>query len=99
MMNKITGLTKLINEDSTSPRIDDFEKHTKAFGSSYMKKYGFVKGMGLGKNEQGHQEPVPFIKNNKTFGVGTNGPFLEEWYPFDQRLLARNLRLAHLKSR
>ncbi|RLM80684.1 uncharacterized protein C2845_PM12G02810 [Panicum miliaceum] len=51
--NEIIRLTKLINENATSPKIGEFEKHTKSFGSDYMKKYGFVKGMGLGKNEQG----------------------------------------------
>jgi hypothetical protein len=41
-----------------------------------MKKYGFMKGKGLGKYEQGRQEPIPFIKNNKTSGVGASGAIL-----------------------
>jgi chromosome segregation ATPase len=44
MKSKITRPTKLINEDSTSPKVGEFEKHTKGFGSGYMMKYGFEKG-------------------------------------------------------
>jgi hypothetical protein len=36
-----------------------------------MKKFGFVDGKGLGKQEQGTKDPIPFIKNNHTRGVGT----------------------------
>jgi hypothetical protein len=64
-----------------------------------MNKYGFVKGKGLGKNEQGWQEPIPFMKNNKISGVGASGLFLEEWYPFEQRLMVSNLRQAHIMQR
>jgi hypothetical protein len=86
MKNEIIRLTKLINEDATSPKIGEFEKHTKGFGSDYMKKYVFVKGMGLGKNEQGHQEPIPFIKNNKTFGVGASGAILGGMVPIHPKV-------------
>ena len=34
-------------------RVGEFEKHTKGFGSKYMSKFGFGKGTGLGRNEQG----------------------------------------------
>ncbi|RLM65345.1 uncharacterized protein C2845_PM16G05550 [Panicum miliaceum] len=81
MKNEITRLTSLIKEDKTYPKIGEFEKRTKAFGSGYMKKYGFMKGKGLGKYEQGRQEPIPFIKNNKTSGVGACGTILGGMVP------------------
>jgi hypothetical protein len=81
MSSEITRLTTFIKEDKSTQRIGEFEKHTKAFGSGYMKKYGFVKGKGLGKNGQGHQEPIPFSKNNKTSGVGANGAILGGMVP------------------
>jgi hypothetical protein len=86
MKKEIIRLTKLINEDTTSPKIGEFEKHTKCFGSDYMKKYGFVKGMVLGKNEQGHQEPIPFIKNNKISGVGASGAILGGMIPIRSKV-------------
>jgi hypothetical protein len=36
-----------------------------------MKKFGFKDGKGLGKQEQGTKDPIPFIKNYHTKGVGT----------------------------
>jgi hypothetical protein len=36
-----------------------------------MKKFGFMDGKGLGKQEQGTKDPIPFIKNYHTKGVGT----------------------------
>jgi hypothetical protein len=48
--SEITRLTTLIKEDKSTQRIGEFEKHTKAFGSGYMKKYSFVQGKDLGKN-------------------------------------------------
>jgi hypothetical protein len=36
-----------------------------------MKKFGFANGKGLGKQEQGTKDPIPFIKNYHTKGVGT----------------------------
>ncbi|RLN36395.1 hypothetical protein C2845_PM03G32130 [Panicum miliaceum] len=47
MKKEITRLTKMINEDTSTQKIGEFEKHTKGFGSGYLKKYGFVKGMGV----------------------------------------------------
>jgi hypothetical protein len=38
-----------------------------------MDKYGFEKGKELGKNEQGAPQTIPFVKNNKTATLGTNG--------------------------
>jgi hypothetical protein len=53
MKSGITRLTNLINEDSMSPKVDEFKKHIKGFGSGYLMKYGFEKGKGIGKNGQG----------------------------------------------
>jgi hypothetical protein len=36
-----------------------------------MKKFGFADGKGPGKQEQGTKDPIPFIKNHHTKGVGT----------------------------
>jgi hypothetical protein len=36
-----------------------------------MKKFGFAAGKGLGKQEQGTKDPITFIKNYHTKGMGT----------------------------
>ena len=36
-----------------------------------MKKFGFENGKGLGKQEQGTRDLIPFIKNHHTAGMGT----------------------------
>jgi hypothetical protein len=56
-----------------SPRVGDFEKHTKGFGSKYLSKYGFEKGKGLGKNEDGASQTISYVKNNKKATLGANG--------------------------
>jgi hypothetical protein len=72
MKKEIARLSNsLIDEKKKEPKRGDFENHTKGFGSSYMKKFGFVDGKGLGKQEQGTKDPIPFIKNYHTKGVGT----------------------------
>jgi hypothetical protein len=53
--------------------VGEFEKHTKGFGSKYMSKFGFEKGKGLGRNEQGIPQSIPYIKNNKTAALVGNG--------------------------
>jgi hypothetical protein len=63
MMKEITRLTQLLQEEApyhkqvpkanSSSMVGEFERHTKGFGSKYMNKYGFEKGNGLRKNEQG----------------------------------------------
>jgi hypothetical protein len=55
----------LIDEKKKEPKRGEFENHTKGFGSSYMKKFGFANGKGLGKKEQGTKDPIPFIKNKE----------------------------------
>jgi hypothetical protein len=61
----------LMVEKKKEPKRGEFENHTKGFGSNYMKKFGFEDGKGLGKQEQGTKDPIPFIKNHHTKGMGT----------------------------
>ena len=72
MKNEIIKLTRMVNENITSSKIGEFENHTKDFGSSYMMKYGFVKGKGIDKNAQGEKDPIPFTKNNNYADIGKN---------------------------
>jgi hypothetical protein len=60
----------LIDEKKKEPKRGEFENHTKGFGSSYMMKFDFADGKGLGKQEQGTKDPIPFIKDYHTEGVG-----------------------------
>jgi hypothetical protein len=72
MQKEITRLSNsLIDEKKKEPKRGEFENHTKGFGSSYMRKFGFADGKGLGKQEQGTKDPIPFIKNYHTKGIGT----------------------------
>jgi hypothetical protein len=72
MKKEIARLSNsLIDEKKKEPKRGEFENHNKGFGSSYMKKFGFVDGKGLDKQEQGTKDPIPFIKNYHTKGVGT----------------------------
>jgi hypothetical protein len=83
MKKEITRLTQLIQEEAplhkqvpkanSSSRVGEFERHTKGFGLKYMNKYGFEKGKRLGRNEKGSPQTIPFVKNNKTATLGTNG--------------------------
>jgi hypothetical protein len=83
MKKEITRLTQLFQEEAplhkqvpkanSLSRVGEFERHTRGFGSKYMNKYGFEKGKRLGKNEQGAPQTIPFVKNNKTATLGTNG--------------------------
>jgi hypothetical protein len=83
MKKEITRLTQLVQEEAPShkqvlkrnpsPRVDEFEKHTKGFGSKYMSKYGFEKGKGLGKNEDGASQTISYVKKNKKAALGANG--------------------------
>ena len=56
-----------------SPRVGEFEKHTKGFGSKYMSKFGFEKGKGLGRNGQGTPQAIPFVKNKNKAALGAKG--------------------------
>jgi hypothetical protein len=55
MRKEITRLTQIVQEDEApphkqvsktnpSPRVGEFENHTKGFGSRYLRKYGFEIG-------------------------------------------------------
>jgi hypothetical protein len=71
-MNKeLLGCQILSLMRKKEPKRGKFENHTKGFGSSYMKKFGFADGKGLGEQEQGTKDPIAFIKNYHTKGVGT----------------------------
>jgi hypothetical protein len=62
MKKEIVRLSNsLIDEKKKEPKRGEFENHTKGFGSSYVKKFGFADGKGLGKQEQGTKDPIPFI--------------------------------------
>jgi hypothetical protein len=83
MKKEIAGLTQLVQEEAPShkqvlktnpsPRVGEFEKHTKGFGSKYMSKYRFEKGKGLGKNEDSASQTISYVKNNKKATLGANG--------------------------
>ena len=81
MKNEIIKPTRMVNENITSSKIGEFEKHTKDFGSSYMMKYGFVKGKGIDKNAQGEKDPIPFTKNNNYADIGKNEAKVEGMAP------------------
>jgi hypothetical protein len=80
---EITRLTQLVQEEAPShkqvlktnpsPRVGEFEKHTKEFGLKYLSKYGFEKGKGLGKNEDGASQIISYVKNNKKAALGAKG--------------------------
>jgi hypothetical protein len=90
MSSEITRLTTLIKEDKSFQKIGDFEKHTKAFGSSYLKKYGFVKGKGLDKNDKVIKNPFLSSRTTRHPVLGLMELFLGEWYLFIQRLMVSN---------
>ena len=73
---EMSRLTSLLKEDGIPSNIGEFEKHTKGFGSGHMKKFGFTHSKRIGKEEQGMIEPMPFIKNNRTAGLGSKGGLL-----------------------
>jgi hypothetical protein len=80
MKKEIIRLTQLVQEEApshkqvfrtnSSPRVGEFEKYNKGFGSKYMSKYGFEKGKGLGKNEDGASQTILYVKKNKKATLG-----------------------------
>jgi len=50
-------LYKQVSKSNPLSRVGEFERPTKGFGSRYMNKFGFEKGKGLGRNEQGIHKP------------------------------------------
>jgi len=80
MRKEISRFTQLLQDPNEQlskanpdSRVGEFEKHTKGFSSRYMSKFGFEKGKGLEKNEQGIPQSIPYDKNNKTAALGANG--------------------------
>jgi hypothetical protein len=83
MKKEISRLTQLVQEEApshkqilkinTSAKVGEFKKHTKGFGSKYLGKYGFEKGKGLGKNEDGASQTISYVKNNKKATLGAKG--------------------------
>jgi hypothetical protein len=52
MKKEIARLSNsLTDEKKKEPKRGEFENHTKGFGLSYMKKFGFADEKGLGKQE------------------------------------------------
>jgi hypothetical protein len=95
MRKEISRLTQLVQEEeishkgvlktNPSPRVGEFEKHTKGFGSRYLSKYGFEKGKGLGKNEDGTSQTIPYVKNNKKAALGARGGLVNMTTPIHRR--------------
>jgi hypothetical protein len=95
MRKEISRLTQLVQEEApshkevlkTNPssRVGEFEKHTKGFGSRYLSKYGFEKGKGLGKNENGTSQAIPYVKNNKKAALGARGCLVNMTTPIHKR--------------
>jgi hypothetical protein len=96
MKKEITRLTQLVQEEAPShkqvlktnpsPRVGEFEKHSKGFGSKYMSKYGFEKGKGLGKNEDGASKTISYVKNNKKAALGAKGGLVNMTTPIHKRI-------------
>ena len=106
MKKEISRLTQLLQEEispneqssKTNPdsRVGEFEKHTKGFGSRYMSKFGFEKGKGLGKNEQGIPQSILYVKNNKTAVLGANGGLVNMTTPI-RKGEKKNQASSHVK--
>jgi hypothetical protein len=96
MKKEISRLTQLVQEEAPShkqvlktnpsPRVGEFEKHTKGFGSKYLIKYGFEKGKGLGKNEYGASQTISYVKNNKKAALGAKGGLVNMTTPIHKRI-------------
>src|SRR6185312_8834489 len=103
MRKEISRLTQLLQDPSEQSskanpdsRVGDFEKHTKGFGSRYMSKFGFEKGKGLGKNEQGIPQSMQYVKNNKTAALGANGGLVNRTTPI-RKGEKKNQASSHVK--
>jgi hypothetical protein len=96
MKKEISRLTQLVQEEepshkqvlktNPSPTVGEFEKHTKRFGSKYLSKYGFEKGKGLGKNEDGASQTISYVKNNKKAALGAKGGLVNMTTPIHKRI-------------
>ena len=61
-----------------------------------MSKFGFEKGKGLGKNEQGIPQSIPYVKNNKTAALGANRGLVNMTTPIHKRE-RNNQTSSHVK--
>jgi chromosome segregation ATPase len=97
MKKEISRLTHLVQEEEApshkqvfetnlSPRVGEFEKHTKEFGSKYLSKYGFEKDKGLGKNEDGVSQTIFYVKNNKKAVLGAKIDLVNMTTPIHKRI-------------
>ncbi|QDZ21734.1 G-patch domain-containing protein [Chloropicon primus] len=50
----------------------EFEKHTLGFGSRMLEKMGFIQGAGLGKDNQGSNQPLQAQLRKKKLGLGAD---------------------------
>ncbi|RIA92553.1 hypothetical protein C1645_764819 [Glomus cerebriforme] len=51
------------------------------FAENQLKKYGWIKGQGLGKNAEGRKTPIIITKKNDTRGLGDNSvDWSFEWW-------------------
>ena len=103
MKKEISRLTQLLQDPSEQSskanpdsRVGEFEKYTKGFGSKYMSKFGFEKGKGLGKNEQGIPQSIPYVKSNKTTALGENGGLVNMTTPI-RKGEKKNQASSHVK--
>jgi hypothetical protein len=56
---------KQVLKTNPSPRVGEFEKHTKGFGSKYMSKYGFEKVRDLERMKMVHLKPSHMSKTTR----------------------------------
>jgi hypothetical protein len=106
MKKEISRLTQLVQEEAPShkqvlktnpsPRVGEFEKHTKGFGSKYLSKYGFKKCKGLGKNEDGASQTIFYVKNNKKAALGAKGGLVNMATPIHKRI-GEKQGISHIK--
>jgi hypothetical protein len=106
LRKEISRLTQLVQEEAPShkevlktnpsPRVGEFEKHTKGFGSKYLSKYGFEKGKGLGKNEDGTSQTIPYVKNNKKAALGAKGGLVNMTTPIHKKSSEKQ-GISHIK--
>jgi hypothetical protein len=106
MKKEISRLTQLVQEEAPShkqvlktnlsPWVGEFEKRAKGFGLKYLSKYGFEKGKGLGKNEDGESQTISYVKNNKKAALGAKGGLVNMTTPIHKRI-GEKQGISHIK--
>jgi hypothetical protein len=61
-----------------------------------MSKYGFEKGKGLGKNEDGASQTISYIKNNKKAALGAKGGLMNMTTPI-RKGIGETQGTSHIK--